>query len=365
MRRHVVVLAVGILNAAGAAGQRPKETQIQPVDSLREPYSHIRGVRELSDGRLLVSDQTEVAVYLADFAKQTRTKLGGVGAGPEEYRTPLELFAMAADSTALLDIGNGRLAIFAPDGHIADTRPIADKPGFSFPAAADLKGNIDWDLVTQVRLERRTHPELDHAEIIRFSRAGKIDTVGFAKMAPGVNPGAFPFYDYWGVSGDGWIAIARNVEKYRLDWVKPDGTLQKGPDAPFEAVRVSDADKAAWGTPGSGTGGGQVNMEGRAKGPPPGVNFPDHFPAVKYHGIWITSDHHAIVVRYDHLAETRQLLDVFDDRGVLVGKLRLPEHRQLIGIGARGLYAMRIDDDGLQWIERYDLATRLNDARRP
>ena len=67
------------------------------------------------------------------------------------------------------------------------------------------------------------------------------------------------------------------------------------------------------------------------------------------------ADGRAFVHRYESLRELRPLLDVFDTKGNLVARYRLPERRQIVGFGRSGLYAIRIDEVDLQWLERYPL----------
>jgi hypothetical protein len=44
---------------------------------------------------------------------------------------------------------------------------------------------------------------------------------------------------------------------------------------------------------------------------------------------------------------------VFDGRGALVERVRLPASRRLAGVGVRSLYLIATDNDGLQTLERY------------
>jgi hypothetical protein len=85
------------------------------------------------------------------------------------------------------------------------------------------------------------------------------------------------------------------------------------------------------------------------------LEIPDRFPAAKQRGAWVSVDGRLFVERHQHLDELRPLFDVFDARGRLAARYRLPEGRSVIGFGARGLYAVRVDDVGLMWIERYDI----------
>ena len=51
-------------------------------------------------------------------------------------------------------------------------------------------------------------------------------------------------------------------------------------------------------------------------------------------------------------------LDVFDARGILVGKVTIPKDRRIVGFGANSVYMARTDSDDMQWLERYSLAGR-------
>jgi hypothetical protein len=179
-------------------------------------------------------------------------------------------------------------------------------------------------------------------------------------MVPGgVNPGPFAPWDMWAVSADGRIAIARNGPEYRVDWVSPRGEWTRGIPVAESPLRVNAADREEQQV-NPGRGGGASASVGRSgeQSPPRAPrrdDLPEHFPFVRYHGVWVSEDGRAWVDRYQHLKEKRPLLDVFDARGRLTSRHRLPEGRQVVGFGPRGLYAVHIDDDGLQWLERYPI----------
>jgi hypothetical protein len=128
---------------------------------------------------------------------------------------------------------------------------------------------------------------------------------------------------------------------------------------PYEPVRVTadDRERYAAGGPNIPSGGGRAGVRrGSAPPPPPPrTDFPERFPPARLGGIWVADDGRALVHRYESLSELRPLLDVFDASGNLTARLRLPERRRVVGVGANGLYAIRIDQDDLQWLERYAL----------
>ena len=337
--------------------QQPPEVVLTAAARFEaEGFTRIRGLRELPDGRVLVADQTENALYLVDFTARTRTKLGANGPGPEEYDRPTGIYPFRADSSLLTDSGNMRQSVLDGSGRIIYSEPIF-RPGMSIPTQVDARGNLYWDMVTTVRLAKRTDPSADQAGIGRFDRAsGNIDTLGYLSIPGPINPNAFPAWDVWAVSLDGRVAIARNQNEYRLDWVMPDGTTIRGTPVPSEPLRVTDDDRARFSArPGGGRGAG-VSIGGRALRPPPMLDVPDRFPPVKQRSLWVAHDGRAFVERHQHLSETRPLLDVFDERGRLVARYRLPEDRRVVGFGARGLYAVRVDANDLLWLELHGLA---------
>jgi hypothetical protein len=60
-------------------------------------------------------------------------------------------------------------------------------------------------------------------------------------------------------------------------------------------------------------------------------------------------------VRRYRAAGEPTLYDVFGADGNHAGSVTFPARRTLVGFGARGLYAVEVDDDGQYWIERYAL----------
>jgi hypothetical protein len=338
------------------AVQQPAEIVLTAVARLEtEGFTRIRGVRELPDGRVLVADQTENALYLVDFRTGARTKLGGNGPGPEEYDGPTGLYPFRGDSSVLTDSRNQRLSILDGAGRIIYSEPMF-RPNMSIPSQVDARGNMYWDLVTTVRLAKRTDPSADQAGIGRFERTtGAIDTVGYLTIPGPINPNAFPAWDEWAVALDGRVVIARNQDEYRIDWVLPDGQTIRGTPVRSEPLRVTDDDRERFRAgPGGGRASG-VSMGGRASRPPSLLDIPDRFPPVKQRGVWVAYDGRAFIERHQHLSETRPLLDVFDASGQLVARYRLPENRRVVGFGQRGLYAVRVDESDLLWLELYGL----------
>lgn len=339
------------------AGQDATVRTLTPVRSFSaEGFSRVRGVQELPDGRVLVADQREAALYSVDFDRQERTLLGRRGEGPGEYQAPTGLYPFRGDSVLMVDLQNGRFAIVSPDGSIGRTEPLFGR-GISIPEGSDRRGNRYWDQTTAVRMEKRTDPSADQAPVVRYDAVRQdLDTLAYLTIPGPSNPNAFPAWDDWAVGPEGWVAIVRNQDEYRLDWVEPDGTVRKGsPVEGFHPLRVSDADQRAFQESGGGTPRGSVRIgTGPARKPSP-IDVPDRFPPAKLGRIWVTFDGRAIVERHVHLEDEEPLFDLFDATGVRTGSFRLPEGREIVGTGPSGIFAVREDPLGLLWLEQYSL----------
>ena len=144
--RALPLLAVFATVAApvAASAQRPRLLD-KPQVELSEPFTNVTTVRELSDGRVIVIDNGDRALYVVDFAAGTSTQVGRPGGGPAEYRSPTALLAGESDTTLLTDPGNSRILILGPDakpaGLLTDAWPMTGgQPGTRLPRAIDASG---------------------------------------------------------------------------------------------------------------------------------------------------------------------------------------------------------------------------------
>ena len=87
------------------------------------------------------------------------------------------------------------------------------------------------------------------------------------------------------------------------------------------------------------------------------VDFPDYMPPFGTSAVRITPDGEVWVQRTQPSSEQRPLFDVFDESGNRVRQVRLPAGRELVGFGSRWVYAVAVDEDDLQWLERYSYTT--------
>jgi hypothetical protein len=62
-------------------------------------------------------------------------------------------------------------------------------------------------------------------------------------------------------------------------------------------------------------------------------------------GLWVS--------RVTASGEPFSLVDIFDGKGVRVRQVKLPAGTRVIGFGQSSVYLLRVDDDGLQWVQRH------------
>jgi len=381
MSLRVGLVSVAVLALTIAAPGVAQESDVQEVDlskpdaSFPEPFSAVAGLRELADGRVVVSDRLEITLRIVNLTAGEGKEIGHEGSGPGEYRMPADLFALPGDSTLLVDFGNMRLTVIGPDGALGESQGMMHPDGFLlYPRGADEKGCLYFDL-SNVMTMQPGESLPDSFAVVAFDRAtGVIDTItqlprpelgrvtsvggGAAFSGTGMQP--YQAVNDWAVAPDGRIALAWG-EEYRLEWRSRDGSAVAGPPVTYEPVKVTQADKEAWADRMSSsavmaisTGGGSghnrtINL------PRPDIEAQD-WPAVKpafgNSALSVTPEGEAWVRRHVGNGEPERY-DVFDASGRRVRQVVLPEDRRLVGFGPGTLYAVHVDENDLQWLERY------------
>jgi hypothetical protein len=312
---------------------------------------------------------TETRLRLVDFASGESTDLGRVGAGPREFQRPHALFAGAGDTTRMLDLNGRRLLTIGPDGRLTDheSRLGMVSGGFKPPRGMDDQGRIYFDLsgILTAGLERSA--ALGQAHVLRLDpRTSTIDTVAAIRVPPmsmtgNAQSGPVPPYqpeDAWAVDRAGRVAVVRH-DPYRVEWFSPGQPTVAGPAVAFEPVSIGRAEREAWLdriTAGAGIVVTQNGQSRTLRPPRPDADalaWPRAMPP--FDGpAWITGQGEVWIRRNRAANVPRPLYDVFDGRGRLVRQVELPAGRQLVGTGKRAVYAVRVDDVGLSWLERYD-----------
>src|SRR5688500_10625705 len=176
------------ITPAAMEGQAAPVTLLQPDRGLRAGFTHIAGVRELPDGRVLLLDTGEGKLQLTDSQWTEVVQVGRNGNGPREYASPLHLFALPGGRSALRDWGNSRLLVIAPDG--SPSGFLNDRPGLEcsgVPArvsrtfvAADSHGRFFTQADPVKRSSEGRFEPTDSAAIERWGPGScRPDTIAF------------------------------------------------------------------------------------------------------------------------------------------------------------------------------------------
>ena len=364
---------IALLIAAPIAAQPVKLTS--PNATLAEDFSAIRGVRELADGRVLVSDYIDQRVVLVDLARGTVILRVTKGGGPLEARLPTRLIPVPGDSTILTDLGNNRLQLLDGQGRVVRTIAAehqgvmglhgVDAGGalyYAVPGWAEGLAELPNDSVRIVKWNPRTgavddiaviQGERMRSDIREPARTPRIPTIGYAAG------------DGWTVSDRGVVRIVR-AGGYRVESRAPGSAPILGPSYAYATRPVTAEEKLAYvrrfaeSTPTSGKGenGGmgfsptlsQADIMAMARG----TQFAERHPMFNPGDVVAAPGGRLWVGRG---AEDGKpvLYDVFDDGGRRVSTVELLPGRRVISIGRQSVYVVAESESGIQHLERHPL----------
>lgn len=367
------------LTAPLAAQSVPVVSLAKPDAEFAEPFDQVTAVRELRDGRVIVSDLLARGVSLADFRTGAATAIGREGQGPGEFAFPSGLVPLPGDTTLLVDPGQRRFLKIAPEGKPVGTVPFPEGlGGIVTVRGADRQGRIyiqgslfgggpglggpdgDGELPDSVALLRWTPGRAG------FDTLGRVKVPSIARAVSGgsnaravvMRQQPFSASDEWSVAPDGRVAVAR-VGNYHVEWL---GTPRAtGPAVSYAKVPVSQADKDAINRQARDTRGRFTVQEGGGGGrpanvPPPQLpepDWPEFKPPFVGAGARMAPSGEFWVQR-SQPAGAAPLYDVFDGQGRLTKQVRLQKDTRLVGFGATSVYVARTDtEDELQYLQRF------------
>ncbi len=419
---------LGAATAAGVVGlmwpatplqaQLPVRTYSKPAAEHAEPFTAIRGVRELADGRVVVTDPRDKVVQIIDFKTGRGTPVGRIGSGPNEYQMPATAFALPGDSTMIFDPLNSRFLMLGPGGRLAGTwSPANSEPeGARAPVtvaprpeggartftvgglggamslmsarASDAQGRLyltgaplvmgpdgprsaDSMPITRVR---RTAMAADTLAWIQLPKnAANVTSSGRAgNQNVSIRVGGTPFsaQDGWTVFPDGRVAVVRTSD-YHVE-VYPaagKGAPSRGPSVRYTPIKVTEAEKQAWRDARSANAPMAIAMTRevgaggavRSSSAPANVqqDEPSEWPAVM--PAFESGQVHALpngqiwVGRYRAANDKSPRFDVFDGAGKHLGQVVFPPRTTIAGFGKGVVYTVRSDEDDLQYLQRYAL----------
>lgn len=374
MNRSGLTAALLLIAAIdGLRAQAPGEISLgQPDARLSEPFSLIRGLRELPDGRLLVTDWIEQRLAVVDLVRDAVSDRGRVGAGPGEYRLPAGLLPFRADSSLLIDMGNGRLTVIDADGRIGRSfQPTVSSA--LYPGGVDADGDL-YFTIPQWSAERQLagdsiqlgvwDPDTRQSQMVATIHGMTLPPSNYS-AGPRVPFVIFARQDSWAVSPSGRLAIVRGGD-YVVEWWQGERRIAASAPTQLRPIPATTAEQMEYvrqflqssPTSGKGPDGGMGHTSAEHQ-TDDGVRqvmrystFAETLPFFRPGDVHIDARGRAWVGRWLPAAEPR-LYDLFDADARHVASVRLPANRRLLALGRAHVYLVATDGVGLETIERY------------
>jgi hypothetical protein len=364
--------------------QGPSERQLMlpPADArLSAAFGSIGSVRELSDGRVLITDSRDGRIVAADLGTGAVEQVGRRGQGPHEYGTVGPLLPLAGDSSLMVDVLSRRWLLFSGSSLVATLPPDIPiiKAVKTFAKGADGLGHV-WASVSPREFVQETAKAgsidfgpADSDIVVRGNRAtGKLDTVTRVRGAVSRRTVTANAYGrFHGVTwshaplsavesaalfSDGWFAVAR-VEPYRVDWIAPDGRVRRGRPIPVTPIKVTAPEKEAYFArvaASRATGAETAALPDAMKREIDALR--DRFPAVfpPFTGAPIAGADGNLWLRRPVSKRFPNLrYDVVDRRGQRIGIVSLARGERVVTVSRTAVYVAWKDQDGIERLRRH------------
>lgn len=344
-----------------AAGAQTRVFVLRPsVATLDHEFTRVGSVRELADGRILVTDTDDDLLFVADLKSGTVKPFASKGAGPGEYRDLGTLIPLRGDTTIMADASNRRALILYRD---AVLRTLAvDEPLLTAVGTNLIGASADGRIFglrslpsTDLSAPRRRAPvaliawQSATADTIARFRATELQSVSVgappnqtvrtstALMASSEQASVFP-------TGD--VAVALQ-DPYRVDWYFANGQVRRGQPIERTAPRVDQAEKLAW----------KRRYEEWAGRPLPFEleRFPwaEFVPPFRQGALTALPDGMLALAREPWSGGPDGLHDIVDRSGARIGTMRLAPGSRIVGTGQGSLFVVTRTDDGTERISRH------------
>ncbi len=307
------------------------------------------------------------------------------------------LVGLPGDTSIIFDPINTRYLTILPDGKTGATFRLETAPPRSgngreggapmvqtitAPRATDAQGRLYFEGAPLV-MGPQGPVASDSAAVMRYDRKTKrMDTMTFVQLPKNTakvessgsggqqnvnirigGPSPFPSRDNWTVLPDGSVAVAR-VKDYHVDIIAPNRAVTRGPAVPFAPVRIGDAEKQEY-RDSQKSGGNSMalsmtNENGKvttSAAAPPKAAEPAEWPTLKppfTAGVVPSPTGEIWVPRSRTAKDLAPRYDVFSKEGKLTGTVVFPPKTRVAALGNGGtIYAVRTDDDDLQYLQRF------------
>ena len=360
----LVLLSVPYQTAGGPATLKPANA------SLDAEFSDLTSVRELSDGRVLLTDRIENRIFIANLVTNHVASVGRSGEGPGEYRNALPLFQLAADSSVMPGFPDARWTLLKGDSVVA-TIPAHDPllAVVPFLYGADRNGFLLTIAEPSGRRSGANPSASDSTYLVLVTRAtSHVDTIGRLGTAVTDLFGSVPsgqrsprrFYsvvDHAVMAVDGWVAVVRG-HPYRVDWRTPDGRWWQGSQTIDRPIPMDDRERTAYldrraAAAATVTRGGNRQPAAPPR-PAPIAEWPAMIPPVVPGWPPMTTEDGLVVIR--RTATSRHsgpLYDIVNRRGVRERQVSMAANTRILGFGRTSVYVVTSDADGIQRVSRH------------
>lgn len=366
--------------------------------SFADPFTNVGGVREVAPGKVIVVDPRDKVAELVDLSSGASTKISREGSGPGEYQFPSTVLSLPNNETLLVDPMQSRFLRIDATGKVVETFSYPNGMGPGMRArGTDAQGRVYFEGASfggqGGGLTLGGGPgggisAADSVPVIRWDRrSGKLDSLMMLKgpqMKVNVGGGGnsrtvmirqqpFTARDAWGVAPDGRVAAVRS-QPYRVDTRAATGTRNTGAVVSAQALPVTQGDKEAF-LKGMRNAPRMMKVSGGGGGAappaPPEPSADDYdWPATKPYfdaaSVQMSPAGELWSERTRVAGDDIAVYDVFNASGTLARRVTFPAKTRLVGFGAGTIYAVRTDDDDLQYLERYnDCGTRCDSRGVP
>lgn len=391
--------ALGLLLALGTASlpaqTRPTIVLDRGAREFPQTFSKVAQLVELRDGRALLLDTGESALLLVDMVANTSRKVSRQGGGPLEYQSPGLLLGGVPDTLLYLDMMQQRFLLLSPTATPLGTARFGSgdseqRLAGMMPSTTDSRGRV-YGVTTGFSMvepggKTRTMPTIaDTVEVQRLDRkSGKTTTLTrirnvASQMKPKIEPSSTGIKltmtapdgqpsDAWAALPDGRVAVLRDGV-YQVRFVTDAGKETPGPVIAYVAVPITpterkamvDSLRAAMDKMVTASQKSFSAAAGASRKAPPKIEAivlePSKWAATKpaYISLVSAPDGRLWVALSGPTGSRTVRFDVLSGTGALLAHIQLAPGESLAGIGRGTVYTIRMDEDDLQYLRRYQL----------
>ncbi|MEO5567108.1 MAG: hypothetical protein ABIR92_01360 [Gemmatimonadaceae bacterium] len=274
--KHSLLLLFAVSTFANAQKAIPLR-DLGPIEAVsKDTVGYLYGLREFSDGRVLISDATQRRLTLFDASLANAATLAdSLPSAVLSYgKRPTTILPYRGDTAIFVDLAGRALLLLDANGTVVRVmssprpgdlgwigNPNNGVPGFDGRGRIIYRSTILPGFQAPVKGKPYVAPSIpDSAPIIRVDFDTRIaDTLawvrtatmkvsvqylegGGVQLSPTMTP--LSVVDDWALLPDGTVAIVRGQD-YHIDWIAPDGARTSSPKMAFDWKRLTDADKVA------------------------------------------------------------------------------------------------------------------------